>query len=136
MIESTEYLKLVKSYFSFLETELDYSLVSETVRGNAFYDIVYQSEGKQISISYENIEDNFELIVFLLENGELPDYDNKTNTLHLNALNRQIISKLNKNEVCLNAEIFLQFEAKDNFSKKLLKEAKELRLCLVHFDQR
>jgi len=136
MIENKDYINLVKLHFSFLETEFDYRLSNETVNGNALYDVEYRTSDKVISISYENIEDHLEVIVFLLEKDELPNYDDKSKTLHLRALNSQIIGDLNSKDICSNSEKFSNYITKDSFSKKLLKEAKELRLCLSHFDKR
>jgi hypothetical protein len=43
-----------------------------------------------------------------------------------------VISKVSKEEILLNAEYFSKYNAKNELEKKLLKEAKELRLCLKH----
>ena len=90
---------------------------------------------KTISISYENIEDHLEVIVFMLQNGKMPNYDDKTKTLHLKQMNRIVMKKANKEDINLNAEFFAQYKAKNNLEKKLLKEARELRLCLKHFKE-
>ena len=78
MIEDLEFIEKVKLYYSFLITEFDYSLVNEVVNGNAFYDVEFRCKDKVISISYENIEDHLEVILFLLQNGEIPDFEDKT----------------------------------------------------------
>jgi hypothetical protein len=135
MIDSSEYIKIVNDYFEFLKTEFDFKLLEEKVRGNAFYDIKYKDASRVVSISYENIEDYLLATVFLLQNGEMPDYDDKTKTLHLKQLNRLVISKASKEEINLNAEYFTKYNAKTELERKLLKEAKELRLCLKHFNE-
>lgn len=88
-----------------------------------------------ISVSYENIEDHLEVIVFMLQNGKMPNYDDKTKTLHLKQLNRLVMTKASKEEINLNAEYFTNYKAKNELERKLLKEAKELRLCLKHFNE-
>ncbi|OCB71796.1 hypothetical protein [Flavobacterium crassostreae] len=135
MIDSIEYIKNVNDYFRFLITEFDFKLLEEKVRGNAFYDIQYKDNSRIISISYENIEDYLLVTVFMLQNGEMPNYDDKTKTLHLKQLNRLVIAKLSKEEINLNAEYFTKYNAKSELERKLLKEAKELRLCLKHFKE-
>lgn len=131
MIEGNKYIKLVKSFFSFLETEFDFIIVNETINGNAFYDIEYKNTNRIISISYENIEDYLEVIMFLLDKkGELPNFENKRETLHLNQLNKQLFSNLSKREIFLNSKYFSKYKSEDNFSHKILKTAKELRLYL------
>lgn len=135
MIDSIEYIKNVNDYFGFLITEFDFKLLEEKVRGNAFYDIQYKDNSRIISISYENIEDYLLVTVFMLQNGEMPNYDDKTKTLHLKQLNRLVIAKLSKEEINLNAEYFTKYNAKSELERKLLKEAKELRLCLTHFKE-
>ena len=134
MIGGKEYMEKVKEYYSFLSTEFNLAIVNEKIRGNAFYDVQYGDKTKTVSINYENIEDCFQVIIFKLQNGQMPDYDDKTNTLHLNKLNAAVLSKVDKNESNLNNEYFTKFQAKDEIEKKLLKAAKELRLCLKHFN--
>ena len=77
MVEDLEYIETVKLYYSFLETEFGLSKVNETINGNAFYDVEFKDKERVISISYENIEDHLEVIVFMLQNGKMPDYDDK-----------------------------------------------------------
>lgn len=135
MVEDLEYIETVKLYYSFLETEFGFSKTNETINGNAFYDVEFRDKERIISISYENIEDHLEVIVFLLQNGKMPDYDDKTKTLHLKQLNMLVMAKASKEEINLNAEYFAKYNAKNELERKLLKEAKELRLCLKHFNE-
>lgn len=135
MIDGNKYIEIVKNYFNFLITEFGFKLSEEIVNGNFFYDAVFKDNAKAVSISYENAEDYLQTIVFLLKDGKLPNYDNKAKTLHLNKLNAQILSRIDKSEVSLNNEYFTKFNPKNELEKKLLKSAKELRLCLEHFDE-
>ncbi|MGV8096318.1 MAG: hypothetical protein AB2L24_31065 [Mangrovibacterium sp.] len=135
MIDGKDYVDTVKKYYSFLNTEFNMSITDEKVRGNAFYDVQYGDKTKVISINYENIEDYFQVTIFKLQNGKMPDYDDKTKTLHLNKLNAAVISKADKSEINLNNEYFVKFNAKDELERKLLKSAKELRLCLKHLNE-
>lgn len=70
MIEGDQYIKIVRLFYSFLESEVGFDKVNETINGNAFYDVEYTDTERMISISYENIEDQLEIIVFKLSNGE------------------------------------------------------------------
>jgi len=135
MIDGTKYIEVVKLFFSFLMTEFGFRLSKETENGNAFYDVEYSDAKRVVSISYENIEDYLQVIVFKLKNGKLPDYDDKTHTLHLNELNKRVLSEIDKNEIERNSEAFDKFDAKDELERKLLKSAKELRLALKHWDK-
>jgi len=116
-----------------LITEFRFKVSEEKIRGNAFYDVQYRDLKKVVSISYENIEDYLLVIVFMLQNGELLDYDDKTKTLHLNQLNAKVLSQVAKEEISVNNEHFLKFKSSNELERKLLKSAKELRLCLKHF---
>jgi len=135
MIAGSIYIAIVKAYFDFLITEFNFKISEEKIRGNVFYDVQYKDKTRIVSISYENIEDYLLVIIFLLQNGKLPDYDDKTKTLHLNKINAQILSRIDKNEIILNNEYFYKFNPKDELERKLLKSAKELRLCLKHYDE-
>lgn len=135
MIDGKQYLKKTKDYFLFLIEEYNYLLIDEKVNGNFYYDVQYSNKEKIVSISYENAEDYFQVIVFMLQNGKLPNYDDKTKTLHLSKLNQEILSKIGKSEVTLNNQYFSKFQPTNELENKLLKTAKELRLCLSHFDE-
>jgi len=135
MIEGEKYTEDVKAYFNYLITEFGFRMSNEKIRCNAFYDLQYSDGNRIVSVSYENIEDYLQVIVYMLQNGELPDYDDKTKTLHLNRLNAQVMSIIDRNEIGLNNEFFVKFNPKLEIEKQLLKSAKELRLCLKHFKE-
>ena len=135
MIDGKLYIEKVKEYYSFLINEFSLSFINETINGNAFYDVHFGDQTKAISISYENIEDYFQVIISKLQNGQMPDYDDKTKTLHLNTLNAIILSQTDRNEIELNSTQFDKFQANNDIERKLLKSAKELRLCLKHFNE-
>jgi hypothetical protein len=133
MIDGNEYIAIIKQFYSFLETEFDFKKKNEIINGNAFYDVEFNNKEKVVSISYENIEDHLEIIIFMLQDGKMPDYDDKTTTLHLSQLNRLVMEKASKEEINSNAGYFAKYNAKNEMEQKLLKGAKELRLCLKHF---
>lgn len=135
MIEPNQYITIVKEYFDFLFTEFDFKFSEERNIGNVFYDICFKDKDRMISISYENIENYFQVILYLLQNGNLPSYDDNSKTLHLNTLNAMLFSKINKAEVALNNEYFIRFNPKNEIEKMILKSAKELRLCLKYFNE-
>lgn len=135
MIEGEKYIEDVKAYFNYLITEFGFRMSNEKIRCNAFYDLQYSDGNRIVSVSYENIEDYLQVIVYMLQNGELPDYDEKTKILHLNRLNAQVMSIIDRNEIGLNNEFFIKLNAKSKIEKQLLKSAKELRLCLKHFKE-
>lgn len=133
MIDEGKFVEIVKSYFLFLCIEFGFEPPKEKIVGNAFYDLERKGRNKIISISYENISDYFQVIVFLLEDEDLPNYDDKTKTLHLNRLNAEVLSSASKIEIQVNNEYFSNFITQDDFERKVLQAAKELRLCLRHF---
>jgi len=135
MIDGKKYIEIVKLFFSFLITEFGFNQTKEIENGNAFYDVEYRDAKRAISVSYENIEDYLQVIVFKLKNGQLPDYDDKTHTLHLSELNKAILPQIDKKEVEKNNALFDMFETKDSLERKLLKSAKELRFSLNHWDK-
>jgi hypothetical protein len=110
MINGKEYIETVKEYYSFLTTEFNLPLLNEKIIGNVFYDVQYGDITKTISISFENIEDYFQVIIFKLQNGLMPNYDDKTKTLHLNKLNAIVLSKIDRSEINLNNEYFGKFQ--------------------------
>jgi hypothetical protein len=135
MIEGKEYIDIVRQFYFFLEEEFSFKEANTAVNGNAFYDIEFRNNEKAVSISYENIEDHLEIVVFILQSGKMPNYDDKTKTLHLKQFNMMILAKVNKDEINSNAEYFSHYNVNNNIEQKLLKGAKELRLCLKHFNE-
>lgn len=135
MIGGESYIKLVKAYFSYLDMEYGFMRLAEKIQGNAFYGIEYTDGQKIVSVSYENITDYFTVIFFLLKEGERPNYDDKEKTLHLDKLNVKVFSVADNDEIQLNTKYFSKFKATSETEKKLLKAAKELRLCLKYFDK-
>lgn len=135
MIVGEQYIQVVKQFFSFLETDYGFDKVKETINGSAFYDVEYGDINRIVSISYENIEDHLEVIVFRLKNGKMPDYDDKTRTLHLRLLDMLVMAKTSSEEINLNAAYFARYSAKSEIERKLLKEAIVLRLCLKHYHE-
>ena len=134
MIVAEKYLEVVKTYFNYLFIEFNFKLSHEKIKGNTFYDIQYSNGKLTISISYENIQDFLQIVIFTIFNEELPDYDDNTKSLHLNKLNAQIMPSINKDEISLNNQYFLSYKPTNNLERQLLKSAKELRLCLKHFN--
>ena len=131
MIDGPEYVQAVRKLFSFLTEEYGITDIRDQINGNAYYDVQYHSCSKIISISYENVEDYLEVTVFKLRNGTLPDYDDKTQTLHLSALNKIVFSKADETDIKSNNQYFSKFvNAETAIERKLLKSAKELRLAI------
>jgi hypothetical protein len=134
MIDSKKYKKHVMNSFSFLETEFKMNFGGETIHGNAYFDIRYKDKEKVISISLEPIENYFQVILYKLDNGKLPNYDDKTKTIHLDKLNKGILTKLDKKEFDENNKFFKDIELKSETEKLILKSAKDLRLCIKHYN--
>ena len=130
MISGNEFITSVKKIYSFLVNEFNYSLIGEKYRTNLFYDVEYQKDDLVISISYEIREDYFQIILFRLNNGTLPDYDDKEKTLHLENLNKRILLYLTAEDFEENNDYFSVIRPLNQIENRLLKSAKELRLCL------
>lgn len=130
MISEKEFIMSVKKIYSFLINEFNYSLIGKKNRTNLFYDVEYQQDESIISISYENREDYLQIILFRLNNGTLPNYDDKEKTFHLENLNKKILSLLSIEDFEENIDFFSRLTPLNQIENRLLKSAKELRLCL------
>ncbi len=135
MIEGQEFTELVQRYFFFLRADFGFEAPGEDVRGSVFYEVTYKHAVRNVSISYENIEDYLLVIVYLLHHGNVPDYDDNSRTLHLPELSKLMVRKVDQNERLMNDRHFSDFSASSPLEQKLLKAAKELRLCLTYFDR-
>ncbi len=132
MIQGETYVEMVTKYFGFLAIEFNLVLTEITTNGNYFYQLRYANAEKAVTIAYENIEDYLTVYVSLLQSGRLPNYDNKTKTLHLNRLDKEIIPNLSKKEIDLNNKLFSGFKTTNVLERKILKSAKDLRLCFKY----
>ena len=133
MINSVSFTEYVKRTFSFLITEFKLELGEITINGSAFYGVEYRDKLKGISISIEPIGEYFQVIVYKLDHGKMPDYDNKTKKIHLNELNKRVIKNLDKDEFNKNNQYFRDFETRNKTERMILKSAKDLRLVLSHY---
>jgi hypothetical protein len=135
IISPEEYKTKVENYFEYLANEFGFELMHEKLHANVFYDVQYRKANALISISYENVEDYLAVVLFVLSGGRPPDYDNKRETLHLENLAGQIFPTLNKDEIQANSKRFEKFRVDNEIERKILKSAKDLRLCLLHLNQ-
>ncbi|MDP4216254.1 MAG: hypothetical protein Q8927_08630 [Bacteroidota bacterium] len=135
MIDAAAYFEEVKRYFIYLITEYSFWIRDEEIRANVYYDLRFRSQEKEISISYENLEDYFLVRLYLLHDGQMPKFNDKEGIMDLRKLNEVIISRLDKQEILLNNEFFANFSPSNLIGREILKAAKDLRLCLKHFDE-
>ena len=133
MIEGKKFIETVKTYFGFLITEFGFKVSGETINGNYYYNVMYLNPSKAANISFE-WENHWSVCVSLLQDGKLPDYDDTTRTLHLGDLNRLIMPGVSKDEIISNNRYFSTCAVTEKWERAFLKAAKELRLCLKHFD--
>ena len=130
MITSEKYIAFVKETFSYLIDELDYEVGNIKINGNIFYDVEFKKTNKVISISLETLENYPRVIIFNSDGRILSDYDNRTKTIHLNELTKEILPNLEKINFELNEKYFEKFKPETETEKLILKSAKELRICL------
>jgi hypothetical protein len=132
MLTKKDYSEAVNKYFKYLEIDFDYKKIFENKSNTLLYDVRYSNNSNIISISYEIQGDGVKVIIFMLQNGNIPDYDDKAHTLHLEYLMKDISNddKFNK---CIdeNNNYFLKYNKPIiDVENAILKKAKELRLYL------
>ncbi len=131
MLTRMQYNEAVKKYFLFLEQEWGYSQTPVNVKSTILYDIQYTNTKKIVSISYEIKGDGVKVIIFELIDGNLPEYDDKRYTIHLEHLTKDISKDELEKNIIENNNYFNRFDKpKDNVEKEILKKAKQLRLFL------
>lgn len=130
MLNKINYIKIVRKFFSFLENEYFLNQIKEVKNGNVFYEVEYKNMILAVSISYEVVGEYLEVIIFKLNEGRLPDYDDKTQTLHLSKLNKRLLPQISSSEILENNLFFKDMVVSSIIEKNLLKKAKELRLIL------
>ena len=91
MFSKETYNDAVTRYFYFLDDEFGYNIMLNQHENTRLYDVEYTNGKKVILISYEVFGDGVKIIIFSLKDGKKPDYDDKTNTIHLSVLSKRII---------------------------------------------
>jgi hypothetical protein len=134
VINNNEYISIIEKQFLFLVKELNYKVVHKKRNVSFLYDVNYQKGNSMISVSFDNRENYLQVILFILKDGQLPDYDDKVHTIHLEKLNNMILPLLTIEEINENNELFQNIKPLNQFEKRLIKSAKELRLCLKKRD--
>ncbi len=59
LIDGDQYVKLVRSYYAYLENEFNMTQAESTINGSYYYIVHYKDNQKVIFIYYENIERYF-----------------------------------------------------------------------------
>lgn len=132
MISREQYYQTIIDYFSFLVNDYNYKISSTNQSNSLLYDVEYSNGEGVISISFEVIGENVNVVIFSLINGKKSNYDDAMNTFHLNKLLKGISKEKMKNNINLNISYFKNCKnATSDVEKMVLKKAKELRLYLL-----
>lgn len=134
VLNEDEYFLIIEKQFLYLVDEFNYKIINKKSGISFLYDVNFQTSNSMISVSYDRRDNNLQVILFILKDGHLPDYDDKEHTIHLEKLNNKIIPYLNKEEISDNNDFFRNIKPLNHFEKILLKLAKELRLCMKNTD--
>lgn len=132
LFSKNEYMGFVKKYFYFLEKEYNYEILPMKLDNSLLFDVEYGNEDSIISISYEIYGEGVQVILFKLINGKLPNYDDKTHTIHLNKLMNTYCKELTLSQLNKNNNYFKRVKKSSQpIENELLKKAKELRLAFI-----
>jgi len=134
MIDGNLFFVSVKKYFNFLVIEQGFSLLEENTRGNIYFEVQFKKETTIISISYENHEDYLSIVIYKLQSGRIPSFNDKANIIELKSLTAKIIPDLDKIEINNNNEFFSEFHVDSLIEKKIMKSARNLRLCFPYIN--
>lgn len=129
-----EFLRVIKTCFSFLVTEFGFEIGPVSHIGNRYTGISYSDGIRKLATSVDII-DGVSLRIRLLEDGEEPHYDDETRNLNLNSLNRRIFPHLSREEILTNKETFAHIHPESDFEKAIKNVAFEIRLALLNWDK-
>jgi len=125
-----EYFSNIEKQFMFLLDDFEYQVINEKSKISFLYDVNFQKSNSVISVSFDIRENYLQVILFILKDGHFPDYDDKEHTIHLEKLNNMILPLLSKEEISDNNDFFQNIKPLNQLEKRILKSAKELRLCM------
>lgn len=133
MLTGNEFINVAKHSFSFLKSEFGMETEKIIIRSNVFYAIRYSNSFILISISYENIDDYFNIQLIKKIYGKISHYDDLNNSMNLTSLNRLIMEKIKNDELVENQKKII-LHTTDNFEKRILRDAIKLQFCLRNID--
>ncbi len=129
MISGNSFVNSTKMFFSFLENEFGMKINEIIVNGNFFYAIRYSNDFFLVSISYENIENYFNVQLIRKIDGMFASFDDVNNSINLKRLYFLTLKRISKCELDkMNAEF--DIHTNNNFEKMILESAKKLKTCL------
>lgn len=132
-INEEQYFGVVTAYFSFLVTELGFNLSREYTNSSFFMMAEYRRGIELlVSIPYEQGNDYLDIMIFRLDNGREPHYDDLSRNLQLRRITDEILAGVSRNEKVANSKLFSQFHAGTDIEKRLLNAAKAMRLASLH----
>ncbi len=135
MYSGRKYKKAVVYYYSFLIDDFNFTLDEKSITRGMYYNIKFKKIDKIISIYNELMEDYFDIhFTNFLKKGH-PQIDSLTKTSGLTFFIKTIFPFLSENDFIQNNTYFDKFETTNEMEKKLLDQAKELRLCLLNLDK-
>ncbi len=131
-----KYEEAVLKYYSFLIEDFNFTLEDKPILViGRYYDISFKKIDKIIMIYYEIMEDYYHVHFtnFLIKGH--PQIEPITKTSYLNYFIKTIYPFLSEYDFTQNNMYFDKFEATNEMEKKLLDQAKDLRLCLLNLDK-
>jgi len=132
-IDCDEFVNNVQLFFSFLKDEYGMIVIDKISRKNIFHSVRYENDHFLISISYECIENYFNVQLIRIINGKLSSYDDVVNSYSLDRLYALITPYVDNKKLYENTKLF-DFHINNEIQKKILKSAKKLRICLQYID--
>ena len=129
MISSEEYITKVQAYFNFLIDDFNFQINKVSVNGNIYYNVEYINHNVTISISLETIENYIRVVIYKNSSKEISTSED-VKTLYLNVLTKNTLEHTSQLEFDLNNTYFKKFNPENGIDKMILKNAKDLRICL------
>jgi hypothetical protein len=120
------------SVFQFLTEEFGYEVAGTTSVRDVYQEIVFGKTGQVISVSYENADDDLQVVLFKVKDGKLPDFDDETHTLHLTDMTDDVLARLTPGQIQEYKKWFSDINSETRLDKQLQESAAWLRLCLRH----
>jgi len=84
-MENFEFIEYVKKEFNFLITEFDFKIEKE-IKDQLVYGVLYKNTSKAIQVYYEVLDQLSFVMIFRLNNGELPAWDDTANAVPLHKI--------------------------------------------------
>jgi hypothetical protein len=129
-----EFVEAIETYFAPFLNGLGFELSPPISISGKHYRATFSRSDRAVVVSYEPGDDYLFIALPTVVSGIQSDLDNRESAPRLSDLTGPAFANTSPAQIQANAAYFVEHDADGPLARKLLMAAKELRICLLHWD--